>query len=143
VIVYAESSAVLAWILGDEGAEESRAALQRAERVVSSRLTLAECERALVRARVGSRLDAASAQAAWRLLATAVPAWSVAEVTADILREAGRPFPHEPIRTLDAIHLATASFLRTALPDVRLLTLDDRLRVNAALLGFEVLPRAG
>jgi hypothetical protein len=40
------------------------------------------------------------------------------------------------VRTLDAIHLASALFLREAFPDLVILTADERVRGNAALLGF-------
>ena len=50
------------------------------------------------------------------------------------------PFPGEPIRALDAIHLATALVIRDIYPDLRVLSLDQRVRQNAAALGFEVVP---
>jgi len=50
------------------------------------------------------------------------------------------PFPVEPIRTLDAIHLASAILARAAVPDLALLSLDERVRANGRALGFTVLP---
>lgn len=49
-------------------------------------------------------------------------------------------FPIEPIRTLGALHLASALVLRDALPDLVVLSTDERLRANALELGFAVLP---
>ena len=49
-------------------------------------------------------------------------------------------FPREPIRSLDAIHLATALVIRDVRPDLSVLSLDQRLRENAVALGFEVVP---
>ena len=43
--LYAESSAVLAWLLGDAAADPIRTLLQQAELVVTSDLTLVECDR--------------------------------------------------------------------------------------------------
>lgn len=40
--LYAESSAVLAWLLGDEGGSEARERLSAAEMVLTSDLTLIE-----------------------------------------------------------------------------------------------------
>jgi hypothetical protein len=51
------------------------------------------------------------------------------------------PFPHEPIRTLDALHIASALIGRAAIPDLALLTLDDRIRTAAKELGFKILPK--
>ena len=47
--LYAESSAILAWLLGEDGGDEVRQALQTAQLVVTSDLTLIECDRVLQR----------------------------------------------------------------------------------------------
>ncbi len=56
-----------------------------------------------------------------------------------VLERVAEKFPHEPLRTLDAIHLSTALILRGAQPLV-IATIDARLRQNAIALGFEVVP---
>lgn len=56
------------------------------------------------------------------------------------MERARRPFPVEPIRTLDALHLASALVARSAEAGLMLLTLDQRVRENAQRLGFETLP---
>jgi predicted nucleic acid-binding protein len=66
--------------------------------------------------------------------------WHLWRVSPDIVERARHPFPAEPIRTLDAIHLATALAVRSAVPGVELLTLDDRIRRAAKQLGFQVRP---
>ena len=43
-------------------------------------------------------------------------------------------------RALDAIHLGTLLVIRTSIPDIHVLSLDDRVRDNARLLGISVLP---
>lgn len=53
---------------------------------------------------------------------------------------ARRPFPREPIRTLDAIHLAFALLARSLVPGARLLSLDERLRASGEELGLSVSP---
>ena len=50
MIVYAESSAVLAWLLGEEAATRVRHVLEEADIVVTSDLTLVECDRVMIRA---------------------------------------------------------------------------------------------
>ena len=62
----------------------------------------------------------------------------VVAVTADILARVGRSFPVEPIRTLDAIHLATAEVLGEPPPLVTIVTRDARVRDNARALGYVV-----
>ena len=58
MIVYAESSAVLSWLLGEPSGPAVCRALQTAEFVVTSDLTLIECDRALHRARGIGQLSA-------------------------------------------------------------------------------------
>lgn len=66
--------------------------------------------------------------------------WAVEEVDEAVLARCARPFPHEPVRMLDAVHLATAERLSSALPDLLVLSTDDRVRRNASGLGFAVRP---
>jgi hypothetical protein len=56
------------------------------------------------------------------------------------VERARRPFPAEPIRTLDAIHLATASLAHTLVPDLTILSVDARVRASARQMGYVVLP---
>jgi len=62
----------------------------------------------------------------------------VVSVTEAILAHAGRKFPAEPIRTLDAIHLATAEALGAPPALVTIVTRDLRVRDNATALGHPV-----
>ncbi len=59
-----------------------------------------------------------------------------------ILERAGREFPVEPVRTLDAVHLATIDALNQAAVDLDVASTDRRVRENADALGFKVLPAA-
>lgn len=139
-MIYAESSAVLAWLLGDERGGEVKSLLSGADDVIASELTFVECERILIRA-VATE-EAAEAQAAGRkaTLNRAVAHWTRLGLSQEILTRATLPFPIEPVRTLDAIHLATALAVRSAGPELRLLSLDRRIRENGEQLGFEVVP---
>ncbi len=62
----------------------------------------------------------------------------IVSVTEAILAKVGRPFPVEPIRTLDAIHLATAEALGDPPALVTIVTRDLRVRDNANALGHPV-----
>ena len=55
-----------------------------------------------------------------------------------VLSRAGRPFPVEPIRTLDAVHLATAELLGEPPQLVTIVTRDARAGDNARPLGYAV-----
>jgi hypothetical protein len=140
VRLYAESSAVLVWLLDQEGAPIVRRSLAAAEDVISSDLTLIESDRALHRlvAR-GSLTPTASAELQARL-ATTVRGWNVMPIGPAVVDRARQPFPGDSIRSLDAIHLAAALVARSEIGDLVLLSVDDRLRMDAEALGFRVLP---
>jgi hypothetical protein len=59
-------------------------------------------------------------------------------ITDAVLTRAGRPFPAEPIRTLDAIHVATAESLGEPPQLVTVITRDTRVRDNAQALGYSI-----
>jgi len=139
--VYAESSAVLAWLLGESSAGDVTQVLGAAEIVIASDLTLIECERALIRYTVSRRLTEGKA-ADLRVMMNGVAAhWQMSSMEGEIIERARRPFPDEPVRTLDALHLASALAARAVVPDLALLSLDDRVRKAGRSLGFEVRPR--
>ena len=60
---------------------------------------------------------------------------SLVELSARVLERALLPFP-QPVRTLDALHLATMDFLRTQGQTLTLATYDQRLAAGATALGF-------
>lgn len=59
--LYAESSAVLAWLLGKPDGQAARTLLAEAEAVVASDLTLIECDRVLIRAQAIGEISGADA----------------------------------------------------------------------------------
>ena len=95
--LYAESSAVVAWLLNEPGSEVVQIALGTADSVAASHLTLVECDRALIRAEAllgepetNRRRDVFHATSA---------SWTLAALGPDVIDRARRPFPVEPIRT--------------------------------------------
>jgi len=74
-------------------------------------------------------------------LNAAAALWHLWRVSSEILDRARYPFPAEPVRTLDAIHLASALAARSVVPGVELLSLDDRIRRAGAQLGFRLQPQ--
>jgi predicted nucleic acid-binding protein len=140
VNLYAESSAVLAWLLGEALGSDVRAILSASERVIASDLTLIESDRVLLRAVVLGELTEAEAADRRGRLMTAASHWHVLRIGPEIVERARQPFPGEPVRTLDAIHLASALVARATLPGLALLSLDERIRRAAAPLGLQVRP---
>ena len=107
---YIESSALLAALLEHDAS--ALAALRADGRYITSALTLAECARAIIRARVAGRLAVKQERSAIRGLRTFERRSYIVDVNRAVLDRVGRPFPIEPIRTLDAVHLATAELLQ-------------------------------
>ncbi len=105
---------------------------------VTSALTIAETARAVLRARLSGRLTAQQHRAALLTLQRFARRCHIVSVTETILTRAGRPFPTEPIRTLGAIHLATAEALGDPPALVVIVTRDLRVRENATALGYPV-----
>ena len=139
--VYAESSAVLAWLLGEDAAPHVREVLSKAELVMASDLTLLECHRVLIRAVALGEIEEAVAADRRAYLNAAAAHWHLLRLSADVVDRARQPFPGEPIRTLDAIHLASALAGRSGVAGVELLSLDDRVRRAGEQLGFRLQPR--
>jgi predicted nucleic acid-binding protein len=131
-----ESSALVAALLEHDTAVV--ASWPVGTRHVTSALTLAETGRAIIRARAAGRLSAKQEQAAIRALRTFEQRCFVLDVDRTVLARVRRPFPIEPIRTLDAVHLATLELLGEPPQLVTIVTRDDRVRDNARAMGFIV-----
>ena len=138
--VYAETSAVLAWLLDEPSGPRVAAVLRPPAPVIVSDLTLIECDRALLRL-ASQRPDSLADTEILRSRLTAVGAgWAIEPIARPVVERARAPFPDDAIRSLDAIHLATAVVVRSSVGEVDVLSLDERIRSNAAALGFRVLP---
>lgn len=138
--VYLESSAALRDLLDGDGADRIREQMRDAPVVATSRLTLAEVGRVLARLRATDPDVAAKLAPREAAFVAESELWAIAPVDDEILARCTRPFPVEPVRTLDAIHLATVERLSSGIPRLVVLSTDDRLRRNAVALGFAVAP---
>jgi len=138
--VYVETSALLSWLLGDPDGDAVRRILDDAPVVLISRLTLVEAARGLLRAEHELRISAAERHTLTGMLAAASAGWFRLAMADAICERAERPFPVEPVRTLDALHLASALTALEVYPDLAVLTFDDRVMANARSLGLPVIP---
>lgn len=131
--VFLETSALLEYVATQPREAEVRHHLDAAPGLVASELALFEAARVLARQR-------APAHAAHERLKRVAAVTTFHPIEAGLIERLRQAFPVEPVRTLDAIHLATALALRLPGEDVGFLALDDRVRQNAAALGFRVVP---
>ena len=67
---------------------------------------------------------------------------AIIELSPTVLTRALEPFP-VPVRTLDALHLASADFLRGQRQTVEIASYDDRMSAAARRMGFAVARSAG
>lgn len=88
----------------------------------------------------GAMLSGSDTVVLRQVLARASGHWICREIDDSVLKRVGQPFPIEPVRTLDAIHLATVLELVTHEPRLSLLSLDQRIGENAKRLGLAVMP---
>lgn len=140
MILYAETSAVLSWLLDEPTHYKVTAELAAADRVATSVITKVECARALARARHDGRISDVEERAALHVLEKAIESWNVLDLSDDVVERAQAAFPVEPVRSLDALHLASAWSIFDAGVDVTTLSLDDRVRANAHAIGMRVVP---
>jgi len=133
---YVESSALLAAILEDDDA--AMASIRAPGQRITSALTLSEFSRAILRAQLSGRIDVQQQRTALLALTRFSRRCYIVNISDEILKRAGRPFPVEPIRTLDAIHLATAEALGEPPALTVIITRDLRIRDNAIALGYGV-----
>jgi predicted nucleic acid-binding protein len=121
-----------------EGDTAARSALRARGRRVTSALTFAEVGRAIIRARVAGRLTLDQERAAVTALQVFERRCDVVAVTDAVLLRIRRPFPVEPVRTMDAVHLATAELLGEPPPLVTIVTRDRRVQENARAFGYRI-----
>ncbi len=125
-MTYVDSSVVLAYLIGE--ARVPPASFWNTA-LVSSRLLQYE-----VWNRIHARQLSASRGNETRTLLTGV---EMIEMTEPVLARALTPFP-VAVRTLDALHLATAEFLRAQGEPVELASYDTRLLAAAQALGISL-----
>ena len=135
MVAYLDSSLVLRHILLGE---RQIAPAFECERTVSSELMEIECRRVLQRCRMEGDLDDQGFLVALSRLEALLRGLDLVEMSAWIKRRAMESFPVS-IKTLDALHLATALKLveRSSADSMSVFTHDRSMNLCARALGFE------
>jgi predicted nucleic acid-binding protein len=133
--VYVDSSVLLRIILGERGAIREWAQIDTA---VSSEISRVECLRTLDRARLRLGLDDEDVSRRRSAVLEQLDTLDVVPLQAAVLARAADPFPTS-LRSLDAIHLASAELVRGRYADLSFATHDRELATAARSLGFAVL----
>jgi predicted nucleic acid-binding protein len=135
MIAYLDSSVALRHVLSGEAAIRQAFALGR---VVASELLEIECRRTIHRCRLEGELTDAGVVAALERLAAVLAGLSLMALSAKVKRRAMDAFPVS-VKTLDALHLASALALAEASPGEAVLVFSHDAAMNrcAQALGLK------
>ena len=125
--LYLDTSAVLRAVLEGGTTPEIEERIRTADVVITSRLSLVEAARALLRLRQSGDVAEERLADASREIEALWARCDVWELTASVCELAAHVAPLRPLRTLDARHLATYLLARRRIDDLSLLTADARL----------------
>lgn len=125
--LYLDTSAVLRALLETGTTPELERRLQNARVLVTSRLSRVEAARALLRLRQLSETPESRLAEAERNLDALWARCEMWELSPAVCEMAARVAPRIPLRTLDALHLATYLLARREIDGLDLLTADRRL----------------
>jgi len=134
VVAYLDSSVVLRHVLLGEASITQALAC---ERVVSSELLEIECRRVIQRCRMQGELDDPGLAEASSRLDALLAGVSLIALSKSVKRRAMEAFPVS-VKTLDALHLASALVLAQKLGDETMLLFshDEGMNRCARVLGF-------
>jgi predicted nucleic acid-binding protein len=131
---YIDSSVVLRVILGERGRLKE---WSRTSDAVTSEITRVECLRALDRLRLeGGMVDRELARRRATTLSV-LSGFELVRLNRAVLERAAEPFPVK-LRTLDALHLASALLVRARFQAIRFATHDVELGAAAQAEGLPV-----
>ncbi len=128
-MIYLDTSVVLAHVFAEDirpGPE-----LWTADDLITSRLTEYEC---WVRLHAYGRGEPDDA-----VLAATLAFVDMLELDDEVCARSRAPFP-TPVRTLDALHLSAADYMRSRGFSMTVATYDLRMRAGAEALGFQCWP---
>lgn len=133
--IYVDSSVVLRIVLGEP---KPLREWPRITEAISSELVRVECLRVLDRIRMTGLVDDDELARRRSTALEIISAIELVRVNRTVLERAAEPFP-TLIRTLDAIHLASALLVRARDPAVRVATHDRDQATAARALGLRVI----
>ena len=131
---YIDTSVVLRIALGEPQPLRQWRSIEMAS---ASELVRVEALRTVDRARIALRLPDEEIAERRQAVLLILSGFHIARVDARVLERAADPFP-TLVRTLDALHLATALLVRVEHEDLVFATHDRQLATAARAVGFDV-----
>ena len=134
---YLETSALIKRYVDEEGRREVLQLL-RQHQCVASQLMPIELRSALRRRVADGSLDVRRVPDLLKRFAADREFWALIEVTSDVLQAAEKLVAIHPLRTLDAIHVASAELFadRLATSEFRFVSADGRQAAVATAMGM-------
>ncbi len=133
--LYLDTSAILRATLEEGTTPSMERAIGAARTLITSRLSLVEAARALIRLRAAGLASEVQLADAGRELDALWARCEIWELTVLVCETAAQVAPARALRTLDALHLATYLLARRRVADLELLTADRRLLEAAGGMG--------
>lgn len=135
---YLDSSVLLRVVLGEP---KRLPEWSRITEGVTSEIARVECLRALDRLRLTGTMDDRELARRRATMLELLSGVETIRLNRAVLDRASEPFPTQ-LRTLDAVHLASALLLRAQVPALRFATHDDELATAALAVGLRVIGTA-
>ncbi len=132
-VIYVETSAVLRATIESGTSPRIESDLRRADRLVTSRLSLVEVARALHRVRRERRLPEPRLAQLERDINALWQRSTIWEITREVCDLAAQVTPHLALRSLDAIHVATFLLAVRKTEDLQMLSTDVHVRAALGL----------
>ena len=136
MIAYFDTSAIVPLLIDEIGTQTAGDIWDRADRLVSVRLSHVETRAALAQAARIGRISSTHLRSSVRDLEDLFDQIDMVEVDDDLIREAGDRAEDQGLRAYDAVHLAAA--LRVHDLDLIVVTGDRALLAAAEALGMSV-----
>lgn len=137
-----DSSALVKLLVIEDGSDQVSALVAEAAVVGSSRISFVECHAALARTRREGRMTRADMATAGRRFDERWSGLVIVELDEPLGQSAVQLCRDQPLRSADAIHLASAAQLAETEPGVRFASWDRRLWEAAGLVGFTRVPQS-
>jgi len=134
---YFDTSALIKRYVDEDGRRDVLRLLRR-HQCVTSRVLSVEVRSALRRRVTDGSLDARRVPQILKRFAADREFWALVEVTSEVLQAAEKIVATHPLRTLDAIHVASAGLFadRLATAEITFVSADARQAAVAAAIGM-------
>jgi predicted nucleic acid-binding protein len=135
-ILYIETSALLTWLFNEPGSNEVIDTINHTDLIVTSELLRIETVRAVKRLYNEELITSEQMKSLLDIFDRHMKSWFIMSIDETIVTGSLKDFPAEPVRSLNAIHLATALEYKNLYPELKMLTKDKRILQNTEALGL-------